>query len=121
KSLSEESMGRMKQRLESRNICRWRGKPIFVRHQTQKEIERESGVPQHDLDRVKKPEWLVPIGVCTHLGCAPIANAGECGGHHCPCHGSHYDASGRVRKGPAPANLEIPNYEFIEEDLVVVG
>ncbi|KAF7244708.1 Cytochrome b-c1 complex subunit Rieske, mitochondrial [Varanus komodoensis] len=109
-------------------VFKWRGKPIFVRHRSQKEIERESEVPltelrdpQHDLDRVKKPEWLILIGVCTHLGCVPIANAGEYGGYYCPCHGSHYDASGRIRKGPAPANLEVPNYEFVEEDLVVVG
>ncbi|XP_074865057.1 cytochrome b-c1 complex subunit Rieske, mitochondrial [Carettochelys insculpta] len=107
---------------------KWRGKPLFVRHRTQAEISTEAEValtelrdPQHDLDRVKKPEWMILIGVCTHLGCVPIANAGDFGGYYCPCHGSHYDASGRIRKGPAPANLEVPYYEFVSDDLVVVG
>merc|ERR1711936_328783 len=77
--------------------------------------------PEADADRVKDAEWLVILGVCTHLGCVPIANAGEFGGYYCPCHGSHYDASGRIRKGPAPLNLEVPYYEFPEEGLVVVG
>lgn len=114
---------------EGKNMAfKWRGKPLFVRHRTQKEIDQEAQVslaelrdPQHDLDRVKKPEWVILIGVCTHLGCVPIANAGEFGGYYCPCHGSHYDASGRIRKGPAPLNLEVPDYEFTSEDLVVVG
>lgn len=77
--------------------------------------------PQADSDRVKDPEWLVVIGVCTHLGCVPIANAGEFGGYYCPCHGSHYDASGRIRKGPAPLNLEVPFYEFPGDGTLVVG
>ena len=77
--------------------------------------------PQADADRVKRSEFLVIIGVCTHLGCVPIANAGEWGGYYCPCHGSHYDASGRIRKGPAPLNLEVPVYEFPEENLLLVG
>ncbi|XP_048372094.1 cytochrome b-c1 complex subunit Rieske, mitochondrial [Sphaerodactylus townsendi] len=114
---------------EGKNMAfKWRGKPLFVRHRTQKEIEQEAQVPltelrdpQHDLDRVKKPEWVILIGVCTHLGCVPIANAGDFGGYYCPCHGSHYDASGRIRKGPAPLNLEVPDYEFPSEDLVIVG
>ncbi|XP_053551136.1 cytochrome b-c1 complex subunit Rieske, mitochondrial [Bombina bombina] len=114
---------------EGKNMAfKWRGKPLFVRHRTQKEIEQEAQVslselrdPQHDLDRVKKPEWAILIGVCTHLGCVPIANAGDFGGYYCPCHGSHYDASGRIRKGPAPLNLEVPEYEFLSDDLVVVG
>ncbi|XP_017355391.1 cytochrome b-c1 complex subunit Rieske, mitochondrial [Cebus imitator] len=114
---------------EGKNMAfKWRGKPLFVRHRTQKEIEQEAAVelsqlrdPQHDLDRVKKPEWMILIGVCTHLGCVPIANAGDFGGYYCPCHGSHYDASGRIRKGPAPLNLEVPTYEFISDDLVIVG
>lgn len=71
-------------------------------------------------ERVKDPEWLVVIGVCTHLGCVPIADSGDFGGYYCPCHGSHYDASGRIRKGPAPLNLEVPPYEF-KEDLLLVG
>ncbi|XP_078527619.1 cytochrome b-c1 complex subunit Rieske, mitochondrial [Lissotriton helveticus] len=109
-------------------VFKWRGKPLFVRHRTQKEIDQEAQVsladlrdPQHDLDRVKKPEWAILIGVCTHLGCVPISNAGDFGGYYCPCHGSHYDASGRIRKGPAPYNLEVPTYEFTSEDLVIVG
>ncbi|XP_003227076.1 cytochrome b-c1 complex subunit Rieske, mitochondrial [Anolis carolinensis] len=114
---------------EGKNMAfKWRGKPLFVRHRTQKEIEQEAQValtelrdPQHDLDRVQKPEWVILIGVCTHLGCVPIANAGDFGGYYCPCHGSHYDASGRIRKGPAPYNLEVPHYEFPSEDLVIVG
>uniref|UniRef100_A0A182WGA3 Cytochrome b-c1 complex subunit Rieske, mitochondrial n=1 Tax=Anopheles minimus TaxID=112268 RepID=A0A182WGA3_9DIPT len=107
---------------------KWRGKPLFIRHRTAGEIEAEQSVavatlrdPQNDAERVQKPEWLVVIGVCTHLGCVPIANAGDFGGYYCPCHGSHYDASGRIRKGPAPLNLEVPFYEFPEEGLLVVG
>jgi len=109
-------------------IIKWRGKPLFVRHRTQEEVERERGVqladlrdPQTDEQRVKKPEWLVLVGICTHLGCVPIANAGEYNGYFCPCHGSHYDASGRIRKGPAPLNLEVPPYEFQDEDMLIVG
>ncbi|XP_059760557.1 cytochrome b-c1 complex subunit Rieske, mitochondrial [Balaenoptera ricei] len=114
---------------EGKNMAfKWRGKPLFVRHRTKKEIDQESAVevsqlrdPQHDLERVKKPEWVILIGVCTHLGCVPIANAGDFGGYYCPCHGSHYDASGRIRKGPAPLNLEVPSYEFTSDDIVIVG
>lgn len=109
-------------------IFKWQGKPLFVRHRTQSEIDDVKDVdlstlrdPQHDDARVTKPEWLILIGVCTHLGCVPIANAGEFGGYFCPCHGSHYDASGRIRKGPAPLNLEIPKHEFKTEELLVVG
>ncbi|XP_046471093.1 cytochrome b-c1 complex subunit Rieske, mitochondrial isoform X1 [Neodiprion pinetum] len=108
-------------------VFKWRGKPLFIRHRKADEIAREQSVAvetlrhqQHDNDRVKRPEWLVVIGICTHLGCVPIANAGEFGGYYCPCHGSHYDASGRIRKGPAPLNLEVPPHEFVE-DMVVVG
>ncbi|XP_060519720.1 cytochrome b-c1 complex subunit Rieske, mitochondrial-like [Cylas formicarius] len=106
---------------------KWRGKPLFIRHRTPEEISTEQSVPvstlrdpQHDSERSPKPEWLVVIGVCTHLGCVPIANAGDFGGYYCPCHGSHYDASGRIRKGPAPLNLEVPPHEF-NEGLLVVG
>ncbi|NXP28222.1 UCRI protein, partial [Scytalopus superciliaris] len=114
---------------EGKNMAfKWRGKPLFVRHRTQAEIKQEAEVdlaqlrdPQHDLDRVKKPEWVILVGVCTHLGCVPIANSGDFGGYYCPCHGSHYDASGRIRKGPAPLNLEVPTYQFIGDDTVVVG
>ncbi|RZC38933.1 UCR TM, Rieske, and/or Ubiq-Cytc-red N domain containing protein [Asbolus verrucosus] len=107
---------------------KWRGKPLFIRHRAADEIATEQAVPvsslrdpQHDNDRVQRPEWLVVIGVCTHLGCVPIANAGDFGGYYCPCHGSHYDASGRIRKGPAPLNLEVPFYEFPDETTLVVG
>lgn len=109
-------------------IVKWRGKPLFVRHRTDAEIEAANSVnlsdlrdPQSDAARVQKPEWLVLIGVCTHLGCVPIANKGDYNGYYCPCHGSHYDASGRVRKGPAPSNLEIPEYRFKDEETIVVG
>jgi len=108
-------------------VFKWRGKPLFVRHRTADEIEREEAVDpaslrhaEHDNERCQNPSFLVVIGVCTHLGCVPIANAGEFGGYYCPCHGSHYDASGRIRKGPAPLNLEVPYYEF-KENVLVVG
>ncbi|KAH8244163.1 cytochrome b-c1 complex subunit Rieske, mitochondrial [Drosophila bipectinata] len=107
---------------------KWRGKPLFIRHRTAGEIDTERQVPtatlrdpETDDQRVIKPEWLVVIGVCTHLGCVPIANAGDFGGYYCPCHGSHYDASGRIRKGPAPLNLEVPTHEFPDEGTLVVG
>lgn len=107
---------------------KWRGKPLFVRHRTGAEISTEQSVnvgdlrdPQPDDARCKNPEWLVVLGVCTHLGCVPIANAGDFGGYYCPCHGSHYDASGRIRKGPAPLNLEVPEYSFPEDNLLIVG
>lgn len=106
---------------------KWRGKPVFIRHRTEDEIARaarddnvELRHAEADIDRVQKPEWLVVLGVCTHLGCVPIANAGDYHGWFCPCHGSHYDVSGRIRKGPAPLNLEVPTYRFIEEDTKMV-
>ncbi|QSZ30319.1 hypothetical protein DSL72_004841 [Monilinia vaccinii-corymbosi] len=109
-------------------IIKWRGKPVFIRHRTADEIKEAENVkvetlrdPQSDADRVKKPEWLVMIGVCTHLGCVPIGEAGDFGGWFCPCHGSHYDISGRIRKGPAPLNLEVPEYDFAEESSLVIG
>ncbi|KAF1816907.1 ubiquinol-cytochrome c reductase-like protein iron-sulfur subunit [Eremomyces bilateralis CBS 781.70] len=109
-------------------IIKWRGKPVFIRHRTADEIKEAEGVaweslrdPQPDSDRVQKPEWLVMVGVCTHLGCVPIGEAGDFGGWFCPCHGSHYDISGRARKGPAPLNLEIPEYSFPEEDKLSIG
>lgn len=107
---------------------KWRGKPLFVRHRTAAEILTEQNTPlaelrdpEDDCVRVKKPEWLVIIGVCTHLGCVPISNAGDWGGYYCPCHGSHYDAAGRIRKGPAPTNMEIPPYIFLDENTLLVG
>ncbi|CAA7258746.1 unnamed protein product [Cyclocybe aegerita] len=108
-------------------IIKWRGKPVFIRHRTADEIQEARSTewksfrdPQSDEARVKKPEWLVMLGVCTHLGCVPIGEAGDYGGWFCPCHGSHYDISGRARKGPAPLNLEIPQYEFTEGDSKLV-
>ncbi|KAI1856762.1 hypothetical protein JX265_011403 [Neoarthrinium moseri] len=109
-------------------IIKWRGKPVFIRHRTAEEIDEANKVnvqslrdPQTDEDRVQKPEWLVMLGVCTHLGCVPIGEAGDFGGWFCPCHGSHYDISGRIRKGPAPLNLEIPAYEFPGDEKLVIG
>ncbi|ORY96627.1 cytochrome b-c1 complex subunit Rieske [Syncephalastrum racemosum] len=112
---------------EGKNVTiKWRGKPVFIRHRTADEITEANEVsinelrdPQTDADRVKKPEWLVMLGVCTHLGCVPIGEAGDFGGWYCPCHGSHYDISGRIRKGPAPLNLEIPEYNFSEDKLII--
>ena len=106
----------------------WRGKPVFIRKRTQEEISKAQNVkleelkdPQKDEDRVKKPEWLIMTGVCTHLGCVPLGNKGDFGGWFCPCHGSHYDTSGRIRKGPAPTNLEIPKYEFVDNNTIKIG
>jgi ubiquinol-cytochrome c reductase iron-sulfur subunit len=113
----------------------WRGKPIFVRHRTPTEIKEAQDVqlsqliePQPDSDRVKpgKAQWIVLIGICTHLGCIPLGNKpsdprGEWGGWFCPCHGSQYDTSGRVRHGPAPLNLNLPPYAFISDTRVKVG
>ena len=109
-------------------IVLWRGKPIFIRRRTKEEIEEASAVdlkdlkdPEKDEDRAKDPEWLVMVGVCTHLGCIPLGEKGDYNGWFCPCHGSHYDTSGRVRKGPAPNNLEIPKYEFIDNNIIKIG
>ena len=108
----------------------WQGKPVFVRHRTKKEIAEAKAVelnalpdPESDADRVKegKDQWLVMIGICTHLGCVPIGERGEYGGWFCPCHGSHYDTSGRIRKGPAPTNLAVPKYEFINDTTIRIG
>ncbi|KAL8559660.1 hypothetical protein ACOMHN_008371 [Nucella lapillus] len=114
---------------EGKNVTfKWRGTPLFVRHRTAEEIKEAEEFdvshlrhPQKDSERVQDPEWLVVLGVCTHLGCVPIANAGDYGGYYCPCHGSHYDISGRIRKGPAPLNLEVPAHCFPEPGLLVVG
>lgn len=111
----------------------WRGKPVFIRHRTQTEIEEARSVdvntlrdPQTDDERVEKPEWLIMVGVCTHLGCVPLGQKpsdehGEYGGWFCPCHGSHYDHSGRIRKGPAPLNLEVPEYAFLDDTTIRIG
>jgi ubiquinol-cytochrome c reductase iron-sulfur subunit len=117
---------------ESRTVM-WRGKPVFIRHRTPEQIQSAGEVdvstlrdPQADKDRVKKPEWLVTVGVCTHLGCVPLGQKatephGEFGGWFCPCHGSHYDSSGRIRKGPAPLNLEVPAYVFVNDTTIRIG
>ncbi|KAI8884085.1 cytochrome b-c1 complex subunit Rieske [Backusella circina FSU 941] len=112
---------------EGKNVTiKWRGKPVFIRHRTQSEIAEANEIniselrdPQQDAERVKDPQWLVMLGVCTHLGCVPIGEAGDYGGWYCPCHGSHYDISGRIRKGPAPLNLEIPEYNFQDDKLII--
>mmetsp|Transcript_37768 Transcript_37768/g.55645 ORF Transcript_37768/g.55645 Transcript_37768/m.55645 type:complete len:241 (+) Transcript_37768:75-797(+) len=107
---------------------KWRGKPIFIKHRSSEDIATEEAVPmahlrdqEEDAERYEKPEWLVVLGICTHLGCVPISNAGEYGGWFCPCHGSHYDTSGRIRKGPAPLNLEIPPYKFVSDTTIKIG
>ena len=108
----------------------WRGKPVFLKRRTPEEIQEARAVeldelpdPQRDEDRVKegKDEWLVMVGVCTHLGCVPLSDKGDFNGWFCPCHGSHYDVSGRIRKGPAPKNMEIPKYEFVDTNTIKIG
>ncbi|MDO8288695.1 MAG: ubiquinol-cytochrome c reductase iron-sulfur subunit [Parvibaculum sp.] len=114
---------------------KWRGKPIFVRHRTEKEIADAEAVdittltdPQTDEARLKPgpdgkvdKQWLILVGICTHLGCVPLAYKGEYDGYFCPCHGSVYDTSGRIRKGPAPLNLEVPPYEFVSATKIKIG
>ena len=106
----------------------WRGKPVLIKRRTQNEIDEARSVrmedlpdPEKDEDRAKNPEWLVMLGVCTHLGCVPLNDKGDYNGWFCPCHGSHYDTSGRIRKGPAPTNMSIPNYEFLENNIIKIG
>ena len=111
---------------------KWRGKPVFIRHRTADEIVRANATdlddlrdPQVDTARAERPEYLVLVGVCTHLGCVPLGQKtgevrGDYDGWFCPCHGSHYDTSGRIRKGPAPTNLEVPPYNFLSDSVVCV-
>ena len=108
----------------------WRGKPIFIGHRTKKEIEEARNVdvarlpdPEPDDKRVKQghDQWLVLIGICTHLGCIPLAHQGDYQGFFCPCHGSQYDTAGRIRRGPAPANLPLPPYEFVSDSKIRIG
>jgi ubiquinol-cytochrome c reductase iron-sulfur subunit len=111
----------------------WRGKPVFVDHRPPEEVKKAQEVnladlkdPEPDSARVKKPEWLVMVGVCTHLGCIPLGQKstderGSYGGWFCPCHGSQYDTSGRIRQGPAPKNLEVPPYEFTGDTQIKIG
>ena len=112
---------------------KWRGKPVFIRHRTADEIRQAQDVdidglrhPEGDEIRAQKPEYLVVLGVCTHLGRVPLGQKvgevrGEYDGWFCPCHGSHYDASGRIRKGPAPTNLEVPPYAFLSDNVIRIG
>eukprot|EP01132_Coremiostelium_polycephalum_P006747 gene6747-8365_t len=107
---------------------KWRGKPLFIRHRSAEDISQAQSVdlatlpdPQTDNERAKVPEWIVLVGVCTHLGCIPISGGGDYGGWYCPCHGSHYDNAGRIRKGPAPLNLLVPPYRFLEAEKIIVG
>jgi len=111
----------------------WRGKPVFIKHRTPTEIEEAKNVLMEDLKdaeddskRVQDSKWLVVLGVCTHLGCVPLGQKttgvkGDFGGWFCPCHGSHYDTSGRIRKGPAPKNLPVPPYVFLTESKIKIG
>ncbi|CAK0743536.1 Ubiquinol-cytochrome c reductase iron-sulfur subunit [Azospirillaceae bacterium] len=111
----------------------WRGKPVFIRRRTAEEIAQAQKVdvsslrdPQADATRAPKPEWLIMVGICTHLGCVPLGQnpadvKGDYNGWFCPCHGSTYDTSGRIRKGPAPKNLEVPKYAFLSDTKVKIG
>jgi ubiquinol-cytochrome c reductase iron-sulfur subunit len=111
----------------------WQGKPVFIRHRTEKEIKEAADVnvaelrdPQTDASRVKKAEWLIVVGICTHLGCIPLGQKpsdprGDYDGWFCPCHGSQYDSSGRIRKGPAPLNLLLPPYAFKTDTSIKIG
>ena len=121
---------------------KWRGKPVFIRNRTDKELEearkvdlgdlKDGDARNQNLDTGDASEanrsagegrenWIIMIGSCTHLGCIPVGLAGDFGGWFCPCHGSHYDTAGRIRKGPAPENLAIPKYEFIEDTVIKIG
>ncbi|OXU16506.1 hypothetical protein TSAR_009113 [Trichomalopsis sarcophagae] len=110
-------------------IIKWQGRPVFIYHRSQELIDQERAMniaelrdPEEDSARSKRPEWMVLIGICTHLGCVPIPNAGVVpGGFFCPCHGSHFDTAGRVRKGPAPKNLVVPPYEFTDDQNLLIG
>lgn len=123
----------------------WQGKPVFIRHRTEAEIHEAEATPlaalkdgqarndnisgsadASDANRRVNPQWMILVGVCTHLGCIPLGtsqgeNRGDYNGWFCPCHGSHYDLAGRIRKGPAPENLEVPPYEFTSETVVKIG
>nr|WP_210267565.1 ubiquinol-cytochrome c reductase iron-sulfur subunit [Sinorhizobium sp. 7-81] len=123
--------------------AKWRGKPVFIRNRTDKEVEDAKAVPleelkdpvarnanlaadaaANDLDRSAgegKENWIVMIGSCTHLGCVPLGQAGDFGGWFCPCHGSHYDTAGRIRKGPAPENLPVPTFSFVSDTVIKIG
>ncbi len=124
-------------------VAKWRGKPVFIRNRTEKEVEEAKAVKLEDLKDPEarnanvaadqqatdinrtagegKENWLVMVGVCTHLGCVPLGQQGDFGGWFCPCHGSHYDTAGRIRKGPAPQNLPVPVFSFISDTVIKVG
>jgi ubiquinol-cytochrome c reductase iron-sulfur subunit len=110
-------------------VIEWQKKPVFVRRRTPEEIKAAEETPLDDLkdpqadkDRVQKPEWLILVATCTHLGCVPdVTKKGKFGGWLCPCHGSHYDTSGRIRQGPAPKNLTVPPYQFLSDTKVLIG
>lgn len=114
-------------------IAVWRGAPVFIRHRTPEEIaaaQKDDTAdlrdPQKDAERAPRAEWIVIKGVCTHLGCIPLGTKpgqprGDFNGWFCPCHGSHYDVSGRIRKGPAPKNLHVPEYKFVTDTLIRIG
>jgi ubiquinol-cytochrome c reductase iron-sulfur subunit len=113
----------------------WQSKPVFVRNLTEKEIAEANAVPLADLrdpqtlaqrTQQGKTNWLVTLGVCTHLGCVPLGagegeNRGDYGGYFCPCHGSHYDTAARIRKGPAPTNLVVPPVNFKSDTMITIG
>jgi len=123
--------------------AKWRGRPVFIRNRTDEEVAAAKDVPlgelkdpvarngnlpadapATDLDRSAgegKENWIVMVGVCTHLGCVPLGQAGDFGGWFCPCHGSHYDTAGRIRKGPAPENLAVPTFQFISDTTIRIG
>lgn len=123
--------------------AKWRGKPVFIRNRTPEEVEEAQAValselkdplsrndnlppdsPANDMERSAgegMENWIVMVGSCTHLGCVPLGQAGDFGGWFCPCHGSHYDTAGRIRKGPAPENLHIPTFEFVSDTVVRIG
>ena len=123
--------------------AKWRGRPVFIRNRTDKEVEEAKAValeelkdpvarnanlpsdaPANDLDRSAgegKENWIIMVGVCTHLGCVPLGQAGDFGGWFCPCHGSHYDTGGRIRKGPAPENLAVPTFSFVSDTVIKIG
>jgi ubiquinol-cytochrome c reductase iron-sulfur subunit len=109
-------------------VVKWRGGPVFIRHRTPKEIKEAVDTPlsdlkdpQTDAERVQKPQWLIVSGICTHLGCVPLGHEGQYDGWKCPCHGSVYDTSGRIRQGPAPRNLDVVEYKFLTDSRVKIG
>jgi ubiquinol-cytochrome c reductase iron-sulfur subunit len=108
----------------------WQGKPVYIKNRTQAEIDAAKAVPMSELKdpqtdesrtKVGKQNWLITVGVCTHLGCIPLDYQGDYGGWFCPCHGSHYDTAGRIRKGPAPLNLPVPDYIFLSDTKIKIG